>query len=191
MYPNNTMMNQSPGQNYYPGNGQIYQQPIPMQQQEYPMQVNSPYQYVVPPNQFPAYQEPQPQPYYGQHANFVHPQPQAQPVISIQMGNNIMGQDRGPILMEQPRPEDGRHLPSHVKSKITREIKCSVCQRRGFTNTKHVIGTGAWTIGLALFCCGCWPCACIPCCMQDCMDVQHNCPNCGAECGTNRYLFDD
>ena len=177
MYPNNGMMNQAPNQNYYTADGQMYQQGVPMQQQVYPMQSNSPYQYGMPQNQYP-----QAQPYYGQQAAY---QPQL-----IEMGN-MMEQRTNVIVVEQPRADDGEHLPSQVKSKQSREIKCAVCRRRGWTNTKTVIGAGSWTIGLALFCCGCWPCACIPCCVQDCMDVQHKCPNCGAACGTRRYLFDD
>ncbi len=181
MYPNNAISSE---EKYYVAQGPVYQQGIPMQQ---PMQMNGPYQYGMPQNQYVPYG--QGQPYYGQQANYG-----AQPMQGIHM-TNVMGQEpTRVVILAQPQAfivDDEERLPSRVKSRHPREIKCAVCQRRGQTLTKHQIGTGSWTIGLALFCCGCWPCACVPCCVQDCMDVQHNCSNCGAECGTNRYLFDD
>jgi len=182
MYPNNA--NPS-GERHYATGGPVYQQGIPMQQ---PTQINSPYQYGMPQNQYGPYS--QGQPYYGQHANY-----SGQPIQNIHM-TNVMGQEPRThvVLLAQPQAfivDDEERLPNRVKSRHPREIRCAVCQRRGRTATKHVIGAGTWTIGLALFCCGCWPCACVPCCLEDCMDVQHNCSNCGAECGTSRYLFDD
>ena len=125
---------------------------------------------------------------------------QGQPLSNVQytniMSQNIEDSQQNTfIIMAQPAvfeiEDNGEKLPSRTKSRKPREIKCLSCQRKGVTNTKNVVGGGAWTIGLALFCCGCWPCVCIPCLMKDCMDVQHNCSNCGAEVGVNRYLFDD
>ena len=139
--------------------------------------------------------------YVVQTGQPVYSQPivQGQPLTNIQY-TNVMGQENSNyqqnalIVVAQPAPfeiEGNDRLPSHVRSRHPREIKCPTCHRKGVTTTKHVVGGGTWTIGLALFCCGCWPCACIPCFLNDCMDVQHLCPNCGAEVGVNRYLFDD
>jgi len=149
------------------------------------------------------YQNPYPQNTFmvqtGQPIIYTQPIVQGQPLTSVQytnvMGQNVDHQQSAFIVVAQPAAfeieENHDRLPSRVKSRHPREIKCSVCHRRGVTTTKNAIGGGTWTVALALFCCGCWPCAIIPCFMKDCMDVKHSCPNCGAEAGVNRYLFDD
>jgi len=37
-----------------------------------------------------------------------------------------------------------------------------------------------------ILCLLCWPCVCVPYCIDDCMDADHDCPNCDRHIGTYR-----
>ncbi|XP_011178871.1 lipopolysaccharide-induced tumor necrosis factor-alpha factor homolog isoform X3 [Zeugodacus cucurbitae] len=42
--------------------------------------------------------------------------------------------------------------------------------------------THLWALILCLFVC--WPCVCVPYCMDSCQNANHYCPNCNAYIGT-------
>jgi len=86
--------------------------------------------------------------------------------------------------------DDFQGLPNRADTRLPQRIRCGTCQRSGVTTIKHVPGTGAFSMGLLLCCCGMWACAFAPCLNPDCMDVHHTCSNCGAVAGENRYLCD-
>jgi lipopolysaccharide-induced tumor necrosis factor-alpha factor len=131
-----------------------------MQQGQYPMQ----------------YQQPhiQGQPvYYGNQPGFM-----AQGIPLSNMGERAN------------YDEENDALPTYVRSKHPREFRCPNCRRRGVTITKHEPGTGSWLLCVGLVCFGCWICALLPCCVEDCQDTKHFCPNCGADAGKKQFCFD-
>lgn len=65
---------------------------------------------------------------------------------------------------------------------------CTNCQRQVVTNVSYETGALAWLICAVLCFVGCWPCACIPFCVDDCKDVMHTCPSCGFVLGRHRRL---
>ena len=63
-------------------------------------------------------------------------------------------------------------------------ITCPSCHAEVLTTVKHQPNcrTHSWAICLCLFVC--WPCVCVPYCMDSCQDASHYCPNCNAYIGT-------
>ncbi|XP_037086489.1 LITAF domain-containing protein-like [Pollicipes pollicipes] len=64
---------------------------------------------------------------------------------------------------------------------------CPHCHAEIESSVKTSPSTMAWISGglIALF--GCWMgCCLIPCCIDDCMDKEHSCPNCKAFLGKYR-----
>lgn len=55
------------------------------------------------------------------------------------------------------------------------------------TKTKTTPGLIAYISGFLLAALGCWfGCCLIPCCIDECMDVHHQCPSCGTYLGRHR-----
>ena len=60
------------------------------------------------------------------------------------------------------------------------------------TVVRHESGTGTVVCGLIIAVLGGWVgCCLIPCCVDDCMDAVHECPNCHALVGRKRFMFSD
>uniref|UniRef100_A0A3B3C6T4 LITAF domain-containing protein n=1 Tax=Oryzias melastigma TaxID=30732 RepID=A0A3B3C6T4_ORYME len=55
---------------------------------------------------------------------------------------------------------------------------CTCCQRTVTTRPSFEIGLMAWAVCGGLFLLGCFPCMCIPFCLDSCKDVRHYCPLC-------------
>ncbi|PAA79149.1 hypothetical protein BOX15_Mlig009274g1 [Macrostomum lignano] len=63
-------------------------------------------------------------------------------------------------------------------------IECPFCRCHVLTSVSYTPGCLAWLSGSLLCLFGLWPCACIPCCINDCQDARHFCPHCGQYLGT-------
>jgi uncharacterized protein YaiE (UPF0345 family) len=66
---------------------------------------------------------------------------------------------------------------------------CPACKHQVVTIVTHEFGTGTAVTS----CCLCCFCAIaggfIPCCLSDCQDAHHQCPNCKKEVGVKTFLF--
>ncbi|KAK9499217.1 hypothetical protein O3M35_002295 [Rhynocoris fuscipes] len=64
---------------------------------------------------------------------------------------------------------------------------CPHCHVEIESSTKREPGIVAYISGIIIFLMGCWcGCCLIPCCIDSCVDVHHDCPNCGAYLGRFR-----
>ncbi|CAG7820294.1 unnamed protein product [Allacma fusca] len=63
-------------------------------------------------------------------------------------------------------------------------MNCPHCHADVLTEVKYKDGrmTHIWALVLCLV--GCWCCCCIPYCIDDLKDVDHECPNCQRHIGT-------
>lgn len=68
------------------------------------------------------------------------------------------------------------------------QITCPNCLATTFTETKPIPGLLTYLLSGALFLVGCWICCLVPCCMPDCLDIEHRCSNCKQLIGTYRRL---
>merc|ERR1712112_573636 len=95
---------------------------------------------------------------------------------------------------QQPVTVQVQHAPAQLVQGQIRFDKhpiamtCPHCQQSITTTTSTSVGGFAWVAGGVLCLFGCWPCACIPCCVDDCLDFNHNCPSCNRVLGTYRRL---
>lgn len=60
---------------------------------------------------------------------------------------------------------------------------CPNCRQQVMTNVHYEMGTCAWIWVCILFWFIFWPLAWLPCVCDDCKDVYHKCPRCGATVG--------
>nr|CAD7602361.1 unnamed protein product [Timema genevievae] len=64
---------------------------------------------------------------------------------------------------------------------------CPYCHAEIDTAMKTEPGLIAYISGVVIALLGCWcGCCLIPCCIDECMDVHHTCPNCKAYMGRYR-----
>ncbi|KAL5277112.1 CDIP1 family protein [Megaselia abdita] len=64
---------------------------------------------------------------------------------------------------------------------------CPSCNAEIETSTRTEPGMIAYLSGLVIALLGCWfGCCLIPCCIDECMDVHHTCPNCRSYLGRHR-----
>ncbi|XP_018792718.1 PREDICTED: lipopolysaccharide-induced tumor necrosis factor-alpha factor homolog isoform X2 [Bactrocera latifrons] len=63
-------------------------------------------------------------------------------------------------------------------------IQCPSCHADVLTTVNYQPNscTHIWALVLCLFIC--WPCVCVPYCMDSCQNANHYCPNCNAFIGT-------
>ncbi|XP_054739665.1 lipopolysaccharide-induced tumor necrosis factor-alpha factor homolog isoform X1 [Anastrepha obliqua] len=63
---------------------------------------------------------------------------------------------------------------------------CPSCHADILTTVKYQPNscTHIWALVLCLFIC--WPCVCVPYCMNSCQNANHYCPNCNAFIGSYR-----
>ncbi|XP_037926371.1 lipopolysaccharide-induced tumor necrosis factor-alpha factor homolog isoform X3 [Hermetia illucens] len=61
---------------------------------------------------------------------------------------------------------------------------CPSCGAQIISKMKYEPTTKTHLIALLLCCCICWPCVCLPYCMDSCQNANHYCPNCDAFIGT-------
>lgn len=69
----------------------------------------------------------------------------------------------------------------------TTHMICPSCHAEINTQTTTSPGLIAYVSGFLIALFGCWlGCCLIPCCIDECMDVHHTCPNCKAYLGRHR-----
>uniref|UniRef100_A0A1A9X4Y8 LITAF domain-containing protein n=1 Tax=Glossina brevipalpis TaxID=37001 RepID=A0A1A9X4Y8_9MUSC len=120
------------------------------------------------------YQGPPPQQPHSSQPSFYPSIPQPQP-YQPQQGHPTI------IVQTTTSPSVGvlGSGPSH--------IVCPTCRADIVTTVQHIPNcrTHCWAAILCLFVC--WPCVCLPYCMNSCQSAHHICPNCNAQIGIYEY----
>lgn len=78
------------------------------------------------------------------------------------------------VIVQQPVPVG----PDPVR------IQCPSCGAQILTKMKYEPTTKTHVVALILCLFICWPCVCLPYCMDSCQNANHYCPNCDAFIGT-------
>ncbi|XP_055696615.1 lipopolysaccharide-induced tumor necrosis factor-alpha factor homolog [Lutzomyia longipalpis] len=63
-------------------------------------------------------------------------------------------------------------------------VICPSCRHSIMTNVRTESTTRTHVIAILLCVFLCWPCVCLPYCMDTCKNANHYCPNCGSFIGT-------
>ncbi|XP_037822460.1 lipopolysaccharide-induced tumor necrosis factor-alpha factor homolog [Lucilia sericata] len=105
------------------------------------------------------------------------------------------GQPQQPLYPPMPQPQPLPQQSTVIIQTTTRpnlvaigngptHIQCPSCHAEILTTVKHTANsrTHCWALVLCLFIC--WPCVCVPYCMDSCQSANHYCPNCNAYIGT-------
>ncbi|XP_055917055.1 lipopolysaccharide-induced tumor necrosis factor-alpha factor homolog isoform X3 [Eupeodes corollae] len=92
-------------------------------------------------------------------------QPQQQPVVFVN---------------QMPTPS----VPFSAVGPNSARITCPSCRADIKTRIKHKATSNTHCWAVLLCCCLCWPCVCLPYCMDSCQNANHYCPNCNAFIGT-------
>ncbi|CAD8212914.1 unnamed protein product [Paramecium pentaurelia] len=78
-----------------------------------------------------------------------------------------------------------------IYSKYPSIVTCIYCQQQIQTVVNYETGTGTYIVGGLLAAVGLWlGCCLIPSFIQDCKDAVHFCPQCQANVGKKRFIFD-
>ncbi|XP_013185841.2 lipopolysaccharide-induced tumor necrosis factor-alpha factor homolog [Amyelois transitella] len=64
------------------------------------------------------------------------------------------------------------------------KLTCPSCKATVSSKVSFKPTTKTHLIALLLCCCLCWPCVCVPYCVNSCRNANHYCPNCKAFLGT-------
>ncbi|KAG4077049.1 hypothetical protein HA402_016036 [Bradysia odoriphaga] len=65
---------------------------------------------------------------------------------------------------------------------------CPSCRASVRTNVRHDVALKTHLMALLLCCCFCWPCVCVPYCVDSCKDANHFCPACNAFIGMDEVI---
>ncbi|KAH9528081.1 lipopolysaccharide-induced tumor necrosis factor-alpha factor homolog [Dermatophagoides farinae] len=69
------------------------------------------------------------------------------------------------------------------------QMTCPNCNATTLTETSAVPGLLTYLAAGTLFLCGCWAgCCLIPCCIPECLDIDHRCSNCKTNIGRYRRI---
>ncbi|XP_044733001.1 lipopolysaccharide-induced tumor necrosis factor-alpha factor homolog [Chrysoperla carnea] len=99
-----------------------------------------------------------------------------------------------PPYSQAPPPGPGFHVPPTAPPPVVlvpsnvgpdpATITCPSCRANIRTRIEYESTTKTHLFALLLFLIGCWPCCCIPYCMDSCNNANHYCPNCGSFIGS-------
>lgn len=82
-------------------------------------------------------------------------------------------------IFTPPQPILAQPVIIQEVSPYPQPLFCSRCNASTISQTEQTPSIAAWLACLGLAFIGCWPCCCIPFCIDGCMDVDHKCPRCG------------
>ncbi|XP_050677112.1 lipopolysaccharide-induced tumor necrosis factor-alpha factor homolog [Leptidea sinapis] len=106
----------------------------------------------------------QPPPYPG------HQQP-SYPVTNQPQVNIIRGPTIVPVIVNSMGPA----------STVT---VCQSCGQHISTRVERIPSMRTHLFAILLCLVGCWPCACVPYCVDTCNNAEHYCPNCNSYIGS-------
>jgi lipopolysaccharide-induced tumor necrosis factor-alpha factor len=122
---------------------------------------------------YPRLPEDLPPPYYPETGSS-HQQPQGMPQPDVGF--------KAPAP-QQPNPQVVQLVQIMNLGPRSTRMLCPHCGADVETRIKYNPGRMTHLVALIL-CLVCWPCVCVPYCIDDCMDAEHDCPNCDRHIGT-------
>ncbi|XP_073845555.1 lipopolysaccharide-induced tumor necrosis factor-alpha factor homolog isoform X2 [Musca autumnalis] len=117
----------------------------------------TPASYYLPGQEQPTLYPPMPQP------------PYQQPPPPVQQPHTVIIENRTQLV--------------GLGNQATR-MQCPECHAEIMTAVDHTANSKTHCWALVLFCFLCWPCVCVPYCMDSCQTANHSCPNCNAYIGS-------
>ncbi|KAM3967954.1 lipopolysaccharide-induced tumor necrosis factor-alpha factor homolog [Aphomia sociella] len=123
-----------------------------------------------------------PQPIYPQ----INPPPYPGPASSLPPHGTVVYQQPVPtatVMTVTPGIVSGVVVGQQMGPQPT-TTTCKSCNQMMVTRVQQTTTMRTHMMALLLCVFGCWPCVCIPYCMDSCMNVDHYCTNCGAYIGT-------
>ncbi|CAD7076765.1 unnamed protein product [Hermetia illucens] len=97
-----------------------------------------------------------------------------------------------PVVPPQPAPTTTHHVTYHMQPTVVITpvgphpvyVTCPSCRQYTLTRMEYEPSSKTHLMAALLCLVGCFICACLPYCMDSCMNGNHYCSNCGAFIGT-------
>lgn len=131
------------------------------------------------------------------HRKPIYPEPSAQgshvegppvppPSYEAAMGQHPAPPGPQPYVLPPIQPTPVIIIPTvNLGSKPAR-VTCPQCQNNVVTRVEYVPGTSTHIFAILLLLFGCFPCACLPYCIDSCQNANHYCPICGTFIGVHK-----
>lgn len=122
-------------------------------------------------------EQPPPPPY---HENKIYPD------VTTEFTRPNATQTEQTAIVIGTTPDAGSNI--NYSSPFPMRVTCPLCQTETVTRTKPVAGLLTYLSGLCLCIFCCWPCICVPCCVDMCKDVEHSCGHCRRRIGLYKRM---
>ncbi|XP_034825469.1 lipopolysaccharide-induced tumor necrosis factor-alpha factor homolog [Maniola hyperantus] len=120
-----------------------------------------------------SYPGPDPPPYPG-----FSPGP-AQPVYPP-----VMNQPQVTVIHPNTRVMGATVIVTNSMAPAPTSYVCRSCNHQIVTRVERVPSMRTHLFAALLCLIGCWPCVCVPYCVDSCNNAEHYCPNCNAYIGS-------
>jgi len=94
------------------------------------------------------------------------------------------GYQQPTVMVQTTMPP--QYTPPTTNGRQPQQFRCPVCNKDQVSNVTYQMGTGSW-VWFVVFLIVFFPISCCSCCVNDCQDAVHTCPQCGREAGRNKF----